>query len=123
MNSVAARLGFSDDEIAAARADGAIGSEDDAQAAAVIELVPAGRSYPELDDLRSEAVVLCIEELRSVLTLADNEICGRFGMATFVPDSESGATARAMKVMGLSVVPAFSGLNPGTPNPGPAPGS
>lgn len=51
----------------------ACGSPHDAQAVAIIELTPAGRSYPQLDDLRSEALVRCADHLRGDLTLAANE--------------------------------------------------
>ncbi|MDH3704507.1 MAG: hypothetical protein OES57_00460 [Acidimicrobiia bacterium] len=51
----------------------ACGGPHDAQAIAVLELTPAGRSYPDLDDLRSEALVRCVDHLRSEVTLADGE--------------------------------------------------
>lgn len=43
-----------------------------AQAVTVVTLEPAGRSYPELADLRSEGVVRCVDAARSAVTLQDH---------------------------------------------------
>ena len=48
----------------------------DAQAAAIVELTPPARAYPELPDLRSEATVLCADRVREQVALEGAENIG-----------------------------------------------